>query len=164
MAEIFVRNSLNSTKAVKFNLSLKETLSSKSEGESLWVIEVGTRTPKADGTAVPPVYINNVSEKTLEAEINKAISSMCSLLDWAVLEADNEAPELTYFSPEGTLVPISSVIEFKLKENLPASGIDLSSMVVTLNNGTVDFDITSELKITGDPFDYTLKWIPPNQG
>jgi len=52
-------------------------------------------------------------------------------------------------------------VSIKINENLPAAGIDLSDMKMVLNNGNVDFDITDEVKVVGDPYDYELRWIPP---
>ena len=161
MSEIFVRNSLNSKKPVKFNFAIRKFVDKLSEGEELWVLEVGTLTPDTNGDPIPPYYVHNIAEKNVEDEVDKAISSMCALIDWTVLEDDNDPPYITYFSPEGEAIDITSYVEFGLKDDLPSSGMDLSDMKVTLNNGEVDFDITSELIVKGDPYEYTFKWIPP---
>jgi hypothetical protein len=87
---------------------------------------------------------------------------MCQLIDWGTLEDDKQPPYIQHFSPEGDYVPIKSKVVIQIKDNLPSSGIDLSDAVFLFNNGEVDFDITSEFVITGDPYDYTLTWLPPN--
>jgi hypothetical protein len=58
-------------------------------------------------------------------------------------------------------VPIQSDVYIKIKDKLPSSGIDLSTMKIVLNTGETDFDITSEVTIKGDPYVYELYWAPP---
>lgn len=162
MAELFVRNSLNSKQTVKFNLGLKEYVPKGNNGESVWVLVVGTMHLDLNGEKIPQVNIHNVSEDTVEDEINSAVSSICNLIDWAILEDDKSPPYISEFSPVGDNVRIKSKVEFKIQDTLPSSGIDTSDMVVTLNNGQVDFDITSEVIISGDPYDYNVVWLPTN--
>jgi hypothetical protein len=52
-------------------------------------------------------------------------------------------------------------IYINIKDSLPSSGIDLSNMVVTLNNSMITFDITNEVVVTGDPYEFNLRWTPP---
>ena len=57
---------------------------------------------------------------------------------------------------EEVKLDIDDFVEFILKEDLPATGIDLSSIKLYAN----DFDITGELEITGNPYEYKIKWRP----
>lgn len=161
MAELYVKHSLNPYKTVKVNVALREFIVPNEEGERVWVLELGTRARDVAGDKILPVYIHNVSESNIEDEINKAISSICNLIDWTEFEEDVKPPRLVYFKPTGDDVSIDSFIEFKVKEELPAAGIDRSAMTVTLNNGQHDFDITSELEVQGDPYEYVFRWKPP---
>ena len=162
MAEVFVRHTLNPHKTVKVNLTLKEIVPLGYEGERIWLLEVGTMEPTASGTEMVPRYINKVGDETIEVEIEKAISDICSLIDWSDFLEDKYAPEIVSFIPQGDDVPIKSVVEFVVKDKLPSAGIDLSGLKVVLNNGVVDFDITSEVTVKGDPYEYKLRWLPPN--
>ncbi|MBV5347619.1 hypothetical protein JZU46_05325 [bacterium] len=163
MAELFVQHTLNPHKVAKFIVNLRSyVLRGEDDTGYKWVLEIGTTSLKADGTNIKPSYVHNVTEATIEKEIEKAISYMCSLMDWSDFDEDRYPPYFTYFYPKGNNVPSKTVVTFNVAEDAPSSGVDLSGMVVTLNNGDVDFDITSEILVTGDPYDYTLSWIPPN--
>ena len=162
MAELFVRHSLNAQKVAKFNLALKEISPLNNRGELIWVLEVGTVQVDINGDSIPPVYINDVSEEVLEDEIVKAVSSICDVIDWTVFDEDNYAPYVAEFSPSGIDVSIRAMVKFVLVDDLPSSGMDLSNMSVILNNGDVDFDITSEVAVAGDPYEYKITWLPPN--
>lgn len=161
MAELFVRNSLNSKKVVKINTSLQQYVPKGEEGELVWVLEVGTTHLDKNGKKIPPQIIHNVKFENVDKEINKAISNICKLIDWDVLEEDKYPPYISYYYPTGDNVPITSKVVFNIADKFPTSGIDLSDMKVIFNNGEVDFDITSECTIKGDPYDYTVEWIPP---
>lgn len=159
MAELFVKNSLNSTIAVKFNVTLSEYVLTTSDGDSKWTLDVGTTYPSASGTPITPQIIYGVSEEDINDEIEKAVSYMCTFIDWETLESDPDAPYVLEQSPEGD-TDINSIIRMIIEEKLPSSGIDLSNINVILNNGEVDFDITSEIEVGGDPFQYTIIWEP----
>jgi hypothetical protein len=58
-------------------------------------------------------------------------------------------------------VSIGSNISLVLKDYLPSAGIDLSNAKVVLNNSMTDFDITSEVQVEGDPYEYTIRWNTP---
>ena len=164
MAELFVRNSLSSAKAVKFNVSYNEYTLLNDEGRTRWVIVVGTLCPDKDGNSITPTFIHNVSEDTVEDEINKAIASMCKFIDWGKLDDDKYPPYINDYGPKGDNVSIRSKVILDIKDDLPSSGIDLSEAKVIFNNGEVDFDITSECEIKGDPYNYILEWTPPYNG
>lgn len=162
MAEIYVRHSLNSSKAVKFNFTLKQyVLKGDKDGDPKWVLEVGTTYPSSTGGVVPTKVVHNITESSIEAEIEKAVSELCTYIDWSDLEQDNEAPEVVTMTPSGLNVPIKSKVSFNIQDALPSSGIDLSGMTVTLDNGTIIFDITNQVEVTGDPYNYTVTWINP---
>lgn len=161
MAEVFVKHTLNPRKAVKFNLNLREYALKDREGESVWVLEVGTTAANSDGEVIKPRFIDYVSEASIEDEIEAAISEMCSTIDWSEFDEDRYAPTVTEFSPQGPGARIKEPVKFTIKDKHPSSGIDLTDMKITLNNGEVDFDITSEVEIVGDPRELTFKWYAP---
>lgn len=162
MAEVFVRHTLNPRKVAKFNLNLRKYTLKGEEGETKWVLEIGTTTPDKEGNVISPEFINTVSETDLEKEIEAAISRMCLSIDWSSFDVDKYPPIVTSFSPKGSNVPIKSKVVFTIVDDSPASGIDLSNLSVIFNNGDVDFDITSEVSVSGDPYEYTVSWKSPN--
>ena len=159
MAELFVKNSLNSTIAVKFNVTLSEYVLTTSDGDVKWTLDIGTTYPSASGTPILPKIIHGISEEDINDEIEEAVSYMCTLINWETLESDNDAPYVLEQGPEGD-TDINSIIKMIIDENTPSSGIDLSNIKVILNNEDVDFDITNEIEISGDPFQYTIIWEP----
>lgn len=161
MAEIYVRNSLNSRKAIKINIALREFMTKLEEGDIKWVLELGTRELTVSGTKIPTQIVHNVAEKNIEDEIEKSVSRICTYVDWGDFEADNEAPYISSFYPVGIDVPINSRLLMNVVEDLPAAGIDLSEANIVFNNGEVDFDITEEITVEGDPYDYKISWKAP---
>lgn len=160
MADIIVKHTLNPRKAVKFNLNLRKYALKEEEGESVWLLEIGTTSVDALGNKIAPKFIHKITDEFIESEINEAIAAMCQQIDWHDFDEDRYPPFLKSYSPSGSNVPITSHVYFSVEEEHPSSGIDLSEMVVTLNNGEVDFDITSEVIIKGDPYEYTFHWVP----
>lgn len=163
MAELFVKHTLNPRKVAKFNLNLKNYVLKGEEDKGYqWVLEIGTTTLTTSGTKIRPYYVHNVVEEDIEKEIEKAVSEMCFLMDWSSFDEDKYSPIFKSFYPDTVSVMPKTAINFNVIEESPSSGIDLSNMTVILNNGVVDFDITSELSISGDPYDYNFVWYPPN--
>jgi len=165
MAEFWVTHSLNLTKAVKFNVALRYFGVLNREGEQMWVLEVGTTYPAIDGSSISAKKILDISHSNLDDVIEEMTAELCAQIDWSPYSEDRDAPYVIdiYPSDGSTNVSIESVISFKIKEVLPAAGIDISSMRVVLNNSEVDFDITSEVTYTGDPYEYTCRWSPPKR-
>lgn len=85
---------------------------------------------------------------------------MCVNIDWLPFVPDRKPPYMDSYGPEGSSVPIGSNIFMVIKDKLPSAGIDISNMKVTLNNSVQDFDITSEVDVTGDPYLYIIRWSP----
>lgn len=162
MAEFYVRNSLNLTTTVKFNITLRYLVSAANRGDHIWVLEIGTTYPDADGNAISARKKHVISVEDLDELIEDTVSEMCALIDWSPFVPDSEAPYVADVIPsDSTDVPITSNVYFTIRDYLPAAGIDLSGIKVILNNGTQDFDITSEIETTGDPYEYVVKWTPP---
>jgi len=156
MAQFLIRNSLNPQKVVSCGITFEQITPRNYEGEPIWVIELATDEPHKDGGSISPVYINLTSLNNLDEEIEKAVEIISEKIDWTPLEEDLRPPFVESCSPSEYEVDIESRIEIVLKDILPAAGIDISSINMTIN----DFDVTNELVITGDPYEYTLKWNP----
>lgn len=162
IAEFFVHNSLNRYKAVKFNMTLRYFVLKDSEGDHKWTIEIGTRYPDKDGNKLPSKRIHKINVNNLDEAIEEAVVDLCSQIDWGPLEKDVTPPFVAYNSiTDGATVPIDSYLKLIIKDDLLSAGIDISDMRVMLNNSMVDFDITSEVTVEGDPYEYVLEWRPP---
>lgn len=157
MAQFLIRNSLNPQKVVKCGITFEQITPAKYEGEPQWIIELATDEPHKNGGIIPPEYINLTSLNNLDEEIEKAVEIISAKIDWEPLEEDLRPPFVESCSPSDYEVSIESRIEISLKDLLPAAGIDISSIQMTING----FDVTSELGITGDPYSYKIKWNPP---
>ena len=162
MADFYVRNSLNINKAVRFNITLRYFVIKGGQGEHFWTLEIGTTHFGADGGPISGKKVHNISVDNLDDVIESTTAELCTLIDWSPLIEDREAPYVDSVVPSnGSIVSIGYNVEAVLKDHLPSAGIDLSSLRVILNNSMQDFDITSEFEVTGDPYQYELRWITP---
>jgi len=161
MAHIFVRNSLGINTNVKIDVNFPVIVTTGSEGEPKWLLEVATTYPSISGTDIRPIYINKTTAyDDLDEPIADAVSEIASQIDWYPLVDDLLIPFVSEYRPSGENVSINSNIYIIIKDDLPSAGIDISNMQVVLNNGMIDFDITTECSIEGDPFEYLIQWIP----
>jgi len=156
MAQFLIRNSLNPQKVVSCGITFEQVTTKGGMGEPIWVIELATDEPHKNGGNIPPEFINLTSLDNLDEEIEKAVEILSEKIDWTPLEIDLRPPFVESCYPSSYEVDIESSIEIILKDLLPAAGIDIDSINMTIN----DFDVTSELEISGDPYEYTLKWKP----
>jgi len=157
LADFIVRNSLNPYKSVRFSITLQQQVLKGSEGEPIWTAEINTLEPAAIGGQLKSKYLHLRTLENLDKEIEKAVSELCDQIDWSPLLSDRRAPYVDSYSPlEDSGVDIDSSVELVIKESLPAAGIDVDSISVTFD----DVDITDEITITGDPYEYTVKWKP----
>lgn len=161
MAHLLVRHSLNPDVVVKFNVTVKQFTITTSDGDAKWLLEVGTGHLDKDGYNIRPTYVHLTTLDSLDQELERVIADMCLLIDWGVLVADGAPPYVSEHSPTGNDVSILSKIRIKIKEELPSSGIDLSEAKVYLNTGMRIFDITDDIVIKGDPYEYKIEWQTP---
>jgi hypothetical protein len=172
MAEVIVKSSLNPHKAVRFNISLKKFYNDVDEAEEKYYLEVGTThsgifleedTTTFSGTngiRIRPYYLDSVNNQNLDVELSNVIGYLSSYIDWENIYEDRSAPYVESMSPVGEDVSLYANVNLKIVDDIPTTGIDLSEIKVMFDNGTVEFDITSEVVINGDPFIYNLFWQP----
>ena len=156
MAQFLVRNSLNPQKVIKCGITFEQLAPKDNEGDLIWIVEIATDEPHKDGGNINPEFINLTSLDNLDEEIKKAVKTISAKVDWTPLESDLRAPVVEECYPSNYEVGIESYVKIILKELLPSAGIDMDSIQMTIN----DFDVTSELEIVGDPYEYTIKWNP----
>ena len=149
------------------------------EGDVIWILEVGTWENDINGDHIPDRKINLVSLSNVDALIQDTIRDMCQYVDWGTLRPDTEDPYVYWYLPnDGTLdletpatvsgADLSTDIYFKLTEHLPSIGIDMSTIEMEITVSGTDptkvwntEDISSEIEITGTPYDLQVYWSPP---
>lgn len=161
MANFIVRNSLNPYKIVKIGITFSYVTPKNNEGDPIWVIELATKEKDLNGNSIPPEYISVVSLENIDAEIERATAIISNKIDWGTLLDDGRAPLVDSHTPNNgdDGVSIFQDVIVNLKEVFPAAGIDSSSIKISIN----DFDVTSELNISGNPFEYKVTWKPPGK-
>lgn len=133
------------------------------EGEEIWIITLSTRERDADGDPIPPEVINVLSESHIHIELEAALGRIGRKIDWGTPLPDTQAPQLIEINPplsQTSNVPISSNVILRLQDPLPAAGMDLSTLNLTLNGFPV---VTSglaapgmDVDIRGNVFDLTI--------
>jgi hypothetical protein len=156
MAQFLVRNSLNPNKVVKLGLTFQQVVPKGAEGEPIWVVEVGTNEPHKDGGSIPPEYIHLVDIDNLDKAVKVVAERISKKINWEPLIEDTEPPFVDEVSPSEYNVSIYQDIQAVIKEKLPAAGIDIDTIQMTVN----DIDVTDELQINGDPYEYRVRWVP----
>jgi len=158
MAEYILRNSLNPDKVVKCSITFRKITNKNEEGEPVWLIQIATMEQHKDGGDIPPIFIHLATLNNLDLEINSATERIADQVDWGVLREDTRAPIVSIIEPGNDMdnVSINSNLIFDIEDILPATGVDINSIEILVN----DFDVTSELNITGDPWGYNVKWVP----
>jgi len=157
MAYFLVRNSMNPSKAVKFGITYRQLVDINDQnGELIWVIEVATDEPTVSGEDIPPYFINLTSLDDLDEEIEKAIGIISEQIDWEPLLDDTRAPFVDSVYPDTYIAKIHSSVIATIKDLHPATGIDANSIQVFVN----DVNVTSDLIIRGDEFEYEVEWRP----
>lgn len=159
MAYFTVRNSRNPHKAISCGITYKQVVDKNSHnGEPIWVIEVATDEPHVttSGT-IPPYFITVTDELDLDLEIEKAVSAISAQVDWTPLLDDIHPPEVEWFEPTTYEAKIIDDVRVSIIDRHPSLGIDIDSIQMFVN----DIEVTDDLRISGDEFNYILRWIPP---
>lgn len=161
MAYFLVRNSLNPEKAVTFGITYKQVVDkSTQDGELKWVIEIATDEPHAvtSGT-IPSYFINDINLPNLDEEIEKGIAQVSSQIDWSPLVVDSIRPYVVASDPTDYIVDIWQNIMVNIVDVHPSVGININSINMTING----VNVTDDLEISGDEFDYIVRWRPPSR-
>jgi hypothetical protein len=160
MAYFQVRNSLNPSKVIVCGITYKQVVPKLGEGEAIWVIEVATDEPHAttSGT-IAPYFITVSDELDLDLEIEKAVAEISKQVDWTPLAADTRPPYVVSVQPDSYLTKIHENVIVGIRDNHPSLGIDIDSIEMTVNG----IDVTDDLLIRGDEFEYSVEWRPPGR-
>lgn len=164
MADIYVRHISNFNKTVKFNITLRSFVDVSSEGNPIWTLEIGTVEKDKYGKSIPPSRLHIVPDESTNFDgiIEQGVSKIAKVIDWSPKQIDVTPPECFDITPipGSSDVSIFTNVHMRILDSIPSTGIVLDNMKVTINNGLEDFDITSEVVVTGDPYEYFLVWKP----
>lgn len=160
MAYFTVRHSLNPSKVIRIGITYRKIVAkADQDGELIWVLEVATDEPDINGDEIQPYFIHLTDELDMDDEIKKAVAYISNQVDWEPLADDGRAPYVDSVDPSTYIADIWSNVVFNLKEIFPSAGIDQSSIKMFVN----DEEVTDDLVITGDVYDYTITWSPPGR-
>ena len=106
---------------------------------------------------IPPYFINVTDELDLDLEIEKAVAEISKQVDWSPLATDTRPPFVNSVQPDTYIVPIQENVILGIIDLHPSLGIDINSIEMTVNG----IDVTQDLRISGDEFEYTVEWRPP---
>lgn len=159
MAVYLLRNSLNPNKVVCCTITFRQLIDKGDNGELSWLVEIGTKEPNKDGTGIIPLeYIHYNNANNLDEAIREATERIAQKVDWELEDNDLRPPYVYYSEPaiNEDLVNIYSDVLIDIKDVLPAAGIDINSIEMTING----IDVTEEIEISGDPYFCRVRWWP----
>ena len=160
MADLLVRHSLNDNKIIKILVSFRYFVAKSSGGDHIWTLELGTTSLDKEGEKISPIRIHNIDVETIDDVIDEGVALISSQIEWKPFLIDTYPPEVISTIPTGDNVGLGSSVVIELKDKLPASGLDISELGISLDVGDTVFDITNECVITGNPYVYKITWSP----
>lgn len=136
------------------------------EGDQIWIMVVAPPRDELDkdtGQPIPPEIVNIVSEDTLHLEIEAAMGRIGSRIEWPALLPDTTPPQLYSIEPpldQTSNVSIWTNNVIRIREPLPAAGLDLSTLNMTLNGLPIVTSGIAEpgesVEFRGNIFDFQL--------
>lgn len=160
MATFKVRHSLNPSRIAVFGITYRKLVDKTSQdGELIWVLEVATDETDINGDPISPYFINLTTETDMDEEIQKAVAFLSDKIDWTPYAEDTREPYVDSVFPDTYFTSIWSNVIVNIKEIHPSAGIDESSIRMFVN----DVEVTDDLVITGDAYDYKVTWSPPGR-
>lgn len=130
--------------------------------EPTWKLFIYTSGLDSEGDPVGPLVAGVFGgEDELNSFIEEKIAELCDLIDWSQQgefspQSDSSAPVIAeqYPVPNQTDVSISSPIVIRVRDLVPAAGIDPSTAVMTVDG----FDVTPSY--VGNKYDMTFTFKP----
>ena len=169
MADFFIRNPLKPTQMYTISITMRQVVMPTTDpslsGELVWVLEAATLAKDCDELTIPAekVFVRNYN--TIDEEINNLVNKISSQMCWELVE-DTNPPYLLEQYPESNDIdiPVTATISIRLADGLEkefaASGINKNSIKFYMKG----FDMTSQLIIEGNPWDYSFDFTPGTKG
>lgn len=148
---------MNPGKVIKCTVTFRKLANKNENGEQVWLIEVITDEPNISGGVIPPVHIHFTQNENLDDVLKSATEIIAKQVDWGSLVEDSRPPFVKYCNTSSNdEVDINSKLVMDLRDIFPAAGIDISSLEFEVNG----FDVTDEVNVEGDPYEYRIEWKP----
>jgi hypothetical protein len=155
-------------KVIKLKGEPGTAFSQHRRGEQFWEIVIYTSGLDSSEALLGPYWLDVIgSEEDVDELINNKIKDICDLIDWSVpvnynitdtltAAEDRYGPVVysTYPANGQTGVPIDSKIIIRLRDLLPATGVDISSIILTVDG----FTVTPET--SGNIYDCVVSYKP----
>jgi hypothetical protein len=148
MAEVFVQNLRDSSQRVGIMVTIKRVvITQEGTGSQMWAIQASTSEVDSEGNSIPPVYKWTSNRTTFTDDVNELIDTLCKQIGWNYT-TDTEPPKVVNHWPmrDDTGIPVDSEIVINIGEDLPSSGLDLSSIRVKVKG----FDLTDQVTRKGN--------------
>jgi len=131
-------------------------------GESYWEVFIATSGLDATGASIPSYWADiKTSETVVDELVSAKVKEMSAAIDWTQqgafsLSSDNLVPYIAeqYPASDSTEVPIQSTIRLVIKDLLPGSGLDSSTLVFSVKG------IPVTPTVTGHPYELVLSYSP----
>jgi len=139
------------------------------EGEGIWVLTVATSELDSSGEKIGIEVVNvlDPSLDTVHDEIEAAMGRIGEQIDWGTLLEDNVAPQLKSLKPsieQTENVSIVSNVIARIVDPLPAAGLDLSTLNMSINGLPVISGgvatASHDIELRGTIFDTTVVFNP----
>jgi len=139
------------------------------EGEGIWILTVSTTELDSDGERIGIEVVNvfDPSSDTVHDEIQAAMGRIGEQVVWGTLQKDTVAPQLKSLEPsiaQTEDVPIMSNVIARLIDPLPAAGMDLTTLNMSINGLPVVSGGTAvspnNVEFRGNAFDQTIIFKP----
>ena len=132
------------------------------QAEKYWKLFIYTSGLDSSGDSVSPVVADLFGgEDDVNEFVEGAIADLCALIDWTqqgqfTPEVDSAAPIIVeqFPQPGQTDVSISAPIVVRVKDPLPGTGIDVSTVSMTIDG------IAISPSVVGNKYDSTFTFSP----
>jgi hypothetical protein len=108
--------------------------------------------------SIDPIYVNGVTQKTLKDELQKALTTLATKINWGLLEADTTPPiiESLNIPNQSVNVSINTDLFITLQDPMPSSLINPASIKLEVQG----IDVSNNLNIVENGNTVTVQWIP----
>ena len=148
MAEVFVQNLRDPDQRIAIMVTIKRiVITQEGTGTQMWAIQASTNELDSGGNAIAPVYKWTSNRTTFTDDVNDLINTLCRQIDWNYAP-DDTPPKIISHWPmrDDTGIAVDSEIVINIGEDVPSSGLDLSSIRVKIKG----FDLTDQVTIKGN--------------
>jgi len=169
MADFFIRNPLKPTQVYTISITMRQIIMPSQDpslaGELVWVLEGATLAMDCEGITIPAERIFVRNYNTIDEEINNLVNKISSKMCWELID-DTQPPYILEKYPldNEADIPVTTSISVRLSDGLEkefaASGIKKNSIKFYMKG----FDMTEQLEIVGNPWDYSFNFTPGTKG